>query len=58
MWEGVFAPDVTHWDTSESRQTVRTGEGSLGYELGWTTKMPGRGRAFLLAIPPVVRGSR
>ena len=22
MWEGDFAPDVSHWDTSESRQAV------------------------------------
>ena len=22
MWEAVFAPDVSHWDTSESRQAV------------------------------------
>ena len=22
MWKGVFAPDVSHWDTSESRQAV------------------------------------
>ena len=22
MWKGDFAPDVSHWDTSESRQAV------------------------------------